>query len=153
MIKLKFWLLFFSMALNVFFIGVYTAERLGWSIGGEPGRPPAMPYEALDLSNEQRAAFEAERDRFHGQMIEIRQVIRSKQAELIHLLAMEKPDRAAINSKQQEILSLQDKLQRIVISHVLDVSAPLSRKQHDRFFALLKERTDQQMAGYPPGCY
>jgi hypothetical protein len=37
-----------------------------------------MPYEALDLSNEQCTAFEAEGDRFHGQLMEIRQTIRPK---------------------------------------------------------------------------
>jgi hypothetical protein len=57
-------------------------------------------YEPLELSNEQGAAFEAERDRFHGQLIKAHQIIQSKQTELIELLSMEKPDRTSISSKQ-----------------------------------------------------
>lgn len=160
MTKIKVWLIWLSIALNVFFAGTYMAERwlpldrlLPWSSGSGRNSLQAMPYHALDLTSEQRAVFEAQRDRFHGFLMESRQAIRSRQAELIHLLSAQKPERAAIASKQQEILDLQGKLQQMVISHLLEVSAPLNQKQRAAFFALLKERMAQQMPGYPPACY
>lgn len=154
MMRAKFWLICLSIALNVFFIGIYTAKRLlPLPSSGGTVRPPAMLYESLDLTSRQRAVFEAERDRFHSRMMATRQTIRSRQAELIHLLAMEKPDRAAIDAKQREILNLQGELQRRVIAHLLEVSAPLSQKQRDNFFALLKQRMALHGSSSPPGCY
>jgi len=121
--------------------------------GSERSRTPDMPYKALGLSGEQRSAFEAERDRFHGQLTKAHQTIRFKRTELIDLLSMEKPDRASITSKQQEILSLQDKLQNEVISHIVEVSTLLRREQREKFFTLLKKYMNQQVTEYPPGCY
>lgn len=151
--RLRLWLFWLSIALNVFFIGTYMAVRLPWSTEGKARPELVMPYETLGLSPQQRAVFEAERGRFHSQLTETQQAIHSKQAELIHLLSMGKPDRAAIYAKQQEILNLQGDLQRRVISHLLEVSAPLSQKQRDNFFALLKQRMARQRSGYPVGCY
>jgi Spy/CpxP family protein refolding chaperone len=151
--KIKFWLFCLSIALNVFFAGIYMSDRLSWLKPGKRSPLPAMPYEALGLSDGQRAVFEAERDRFHGRLRETGQTIRHRQAELIDLLAKEKPDRAAIMDKQQEILKLQDKLQSSVISHILDVSEPLDRGQRDQFFALLKQRVARHAQTTLPGCY
>ncbi|MBU2551318.1 MAG: periplasmic heavy metal sensor [Proteobacteria bacterium] len=153
MTRLKFWLFSLSIALNVFFVGVYMANRLPGSADGGAGSAHIMPYETLGLSAGQRAVFEAERDRFHGRMTQTRQAIRSSQDELIHLLSAGTPDRAAINARQQEILSLQGKLQQDVISHLLDVSAPLVQEQRAHFFALLRERMAQHAPLSPPICY
>ena len=144
MMRFRFWLLCFSIALNVFFVGVYLAARLPRPTRGGPVPAQVMPYKTLGLSARQRAVFETERDRFHGQMMQTRQAIRARQEELIHLLSAEKPDRAAIGVQQQEILRLQGRLQDSVISHLLDVSDPLSQMQRERFFALLKERMISQ---------
>jgi Spy/CpxP family protein refolding chaperone len=148
-----FWLLYLSIALNAFFVGAYMANWLSMQSGSERSRTPDMPYKALGLSGEQRSAFEAERDRFHSQLTKAHQTIQSKQTELIDLLSMEKPDRAFITSKQQEILSLQDKLQNEVISHIVDVGTLLRREQRDKFFFLLKKHMNQKMTEYPIGCY
>ncbi len=152
MMRLKFWLLCLSIALNIFLVGTYMADRLLWSTTSRTGPAPVMPYEALDLSKEQQLVFDAERDRFHGLMMETRQSIRSKQDELIQLLFVEKPDHTVIYSKQQEILALQDKVQHDVIAHILDIRAQLSREQRDRFSALLRERMAQQAPFNLPGC-
>jgi uncharacterized membrane protein len=152
MMRLKFWLLCLSIALNIFFVGTYMADRMPWSTTSRTGPAPVMPYESLDLSKEQQLVFDAERDRFHGQMMETRQSIRSKQDELIQLLFAEKPDHTVIYSKQQEILALQDKVQHDVIAHILDIRAPLSREQRDRFSALLRQRMAQQAPFNLPGC-
>ena len=152
MIRLKFWLLCISIALNVFFVGAYMADKLPWSTDSGATQAPAMPYEALDLSSQQRALFEAERNRFHSQLMEIRQSIYSKHEKLIRLLSVEKPDRAAISAQQEEILSLQGRLQNDVIAHLLDVSAPLSQIQRERFFSMLKERMTPQGTLSPYVC-
>lgn len=144
MIRLKFWLLCLSIALNVFFVGAYMAHRLPRWTGGGAGPASEMPYETLDLSARQRAVFEAERERFHSHLMQTRQAIRSKQDELIRLLSSHNPDRAAISVQQQEILSLQGRLQNNVIAHLLDVSASLSQVQRQQFFDLLRERMASQ---------
>jgi Spy/CpxP family protein refolding chaperone len=150
---LKTWLLGLSVALNLILIGALLSDRLPLATGDRPGHSTAMPYEALNLSDRQKALFEGERDRFHGRLMEIRQSIRSRQDELIRLLSVDKPDRPAIAAKQQEILGLQDGLQNSVIAHILEVSAPLNPEQRERFFGLLQERMVHQAALYPPGCY
>ena len=152
MIRFKFWLICLSIVLNVFFIGAYVAHRLSPSTGAAPGPASEMPYEALGLSARQRAAFEAERVRFHSQLLQTQEAIRSKQKELIRLLSIKNPDRAAISAQQQEILSLQDRLQNSVIAHLLEVSAPLDTMQRHHFFALLKERMTSPSSLNPPVC-
>lgn len=139
MTRLKLWLLCLSVGLNLFFAGAYLAPRLPWHKVIEEGSAPAMPYETLGLSDQQRAVFEAERGSFHSQLTQTRQAIHSKQDVLVHLLSVEKPDRAAISALQQEILSLQGRLQNNVISHLLKVGARLSQAQRERFYVLLKE--------------
>lgn len=153
MMRLKFWLLCLSIALNVFFIGAYMAQRLPLWSGGGAGPASEMPYETLGLSARQRAEFEAERDRFHSQLMQTRQAIRTKQEELIRLLSAQNPDRGAISAQQQEILSLQGRLQNNVIAHLLDVSAPLSQAQRQHFFGLLRERMTSHVPIGPPVCY
>ena len=148
--RLKVWLFWLSIALNVFFIGACLANRLPWSTERKAGPETVMPYEMLGLSAKQRAVLEAEGHRFHSRLIQTRQAIRSKQDELIRQLSVENPDRAAINVQQQEILNLQGRLQQDVIAHLLVVSARLSQEQRQHFFALLRERmTSQAPANLP----
>jgi Spy/CpxP family protein refolding chaperone len=147
------WVFYLSIALNAFFVGAYMANWFSVLPGSARSRMPDMPYKALGLSGQQRSAFEAERDHFHGQLAKAHQTMQSKQAELIVLLSMEKPDRASLISKQLEILSLQDKLQNEVISHIIDVSKLLRRDQREKFFTLLKKHMNRRVAEYAPGCY
>ena len=128
------------------------AHRLPPSTDGAPRPPSEMPYEVLGLSARQRALFEAERDRFHSQLLHTQQAIRSEQDGLIRLLSVQNPDRGAIGARQQEILNLQGRLQNNVIAHLLEVSAPLNEAQRQHFFALLRERVTSQGSLSPPGC-
>jgi Spy/CpxP family protein refolding chaperone len=151
--RLTFWLFCLSLAMNIFFVGIYMADRQRGSTDGGTGPAGVMPYEALGLSAGQRAVFETERNRFHNQLRKTRQTIQSKQAELIHLLSMQAPDRAAVDSTQQEILNLQNTLQHDVITHLLEVAAPLNSEQRERFFALLKKRMTRHTSASAPECY
>ncbi|MFH1221303.1 MAG: periplasmic heavy metal sensor [Candidatus Eisenbacteria bacterium] len=137
-------LFIFSVILNVGFIGTYAAYKLSPSFSkevprGELGKPVFLE---LDLSADQLARCEAERDNFHARLQELGQQIREKQVELIDLLAMSDTHQQAIEAKQREIQDLQTTVQGRVIVHFLQESAFLAPEQRARFFDLIKERIE-----------
>jgi len=149
----KSWWLGVSILANVVCLALLAAERLPSWRANHSGSSPVMPFEALDLSSEQRGVFEAEKGRFHAELSKSQQAIEAGQAEMIRLLAMPVPDRPAIMAQQQEILSLQGVLQSTVLAHLLTVSEPLTPEQRARFFGLLRQRLAQPPGKLPSGCY
>ncbi|MEW6219362.1 MAG: periplasmic heavy metal sensor [Thermodesulfobacteriota bacterium] len=132
------WLLSVSIILNLFLAGAYVVFRpLAVTDGGRQTAAP-LPYEQLDLAASQKAKLEAERDQFHAQLARIDQEIRSRQVELLGLLATDTPDQEAITAVQHGILTRQGEVQQGVIVHLLAMSAVLTPEQRTRFFTLLK---------------
>ena len=142
--NLKTLLVIFSVILNVGFIGTYAVYKLSPSSSkevqqGDLGKPVFLE---LDLSADQLARCEAERDNFHARLQESGQEIKEKQVELIDLLAMSDPHQQAIEAKQREIQDVQTTVQERVIVHFLRESALLNPEQRARFFDLIKERIE-----------
>lgn len=139
-----------SVALNVVVAATYVTYKLPLSAGvHQPSVPKGPLFLQLDLTPDQLARFKAERDRFHAQIQELGQQIRTKQIELIDLLGTVPPDRQSIEKKQEEIQRLQGTVQDRVIVHFLQASSFLTPEQRTRFFQLIKSRIEAGVQACP----
>jgi hypothetical protein len=92
----------FSIILNLVFIGTTAFYKL--SSYAATGRTPEVNcpflYQKLNLSREQLAKVEPVRDRFHERLSKVGGEIKTKQLELIGLLAAPELDRKAVDAVQ-----------------------------------------------------
>ena len=139
-----------SVALNAVFVVTYVTYRLPSLAGVQQGAPKGPLFLQLDLTPDQLTKFNAERDRFHTQLQALGQEVKTKQIELIDLLAAKPPDQLAVEKKQEEIQRLQGTVQERVIAHFLQASSFLSSEQRARFFQLIKGRIEASMQACPP---
>jgi Spy/CpxP family protein refolding chaperone len=141
----------FSILLNLVFVGTYAAYKLQIITGERKGGSYIKPlYLDLDLSEQQRTKFKAERDKFHPQLQTLEQEIKRKQIELIEILSTNDPDPQAFERKQKEIQELQASAQDRVILHLLQSSTLLDPEQRTRFFHLIRERIEVNAFSCPP---
>ena len=139
-----------SVALNAVFAGTYVTYKLPALAGVHQPVPTGPLFLQLDLTPEQLKRFNAERDRFHAQLQELGQAIKTRQIELIDLLGVTPTDEQAIERKQEEIQHLQGEVQDRVIVHFLQESSHLSSEQRTRFFQLVKTRIETSVQACPP---
>ncbi len=139
-----------SVALNAFFAATYVTYKLPSLAGVQQGAPKGPLFLQLDLTPDQLTKFNAERDRFHTQLQVLGQEVKTKQLELIDLLAAKPPDQLAIEKKQEEIQRIQGTVQDRVIIHFLQASSFLSPEQRTRFFQLIKGRIETSIQACPP---
>jgi len=134
----------FSVVLNIVFIGSYfyhSSDLL--PLADRQANHDHRLYEKLDLGRDQLGRFEPLRDTFHVFINEQGRKIKAKQLELVGLLVKEKPDRRAIDAKQEEIQVLQRQMQAKVIDHLLEESSIFTPEQRQKFFALIKGRIEK----------
>ncbi|NOZ84889.1 MAG: periplasmic heavy metal sensor [Deltaproteobacteria bacterium] len=149
--NLKILAITFSVALNIVFIGSYFYHGSGLlTLAGRQGEHDHPLYEDLGLGRDQLDRFKPIRDSFHAFVNEQGRKIKTKQLELVDLLAGVKPDRRAIDTKQEEILTLQRQMQARVIDHLLEESNLFTPGQRVKFFALIRERIEKS-SGPRPG--
>ena len=139
-----------SVALNVVFAATYATYKVPSLAGVQRAAPKGPLFLQLDLTPEQLARFEAERDKFHARLQELGQEIKTKQIELIELLGAAPPNQQEIENKQEEVQRLQGAVQDRVIVHFLEASARLAPEQRARFFQLIKARIESSVQGCPP---
>jgi Spy/CpxP family protein refolding chaperone len=132
----------FSVILNIAFVAGYVARIFS--------ERPTFAYEELELSNDQRTRFEAARNRFLPILNENTDKIIRRHIELMDLIAAEPVDRQAIDSKFQEIRSVQRSMANSVVEHLLEDKQILQPDQQEKFFAVLKSRIQKQGAPGPP---
>jgi len=141
--NLKTLAILFSVVLNIVFIGSYFYHESNLSpLAGHQADHDRPIYEELDLGRDQLGRIGLLRDRFHAFVNEQGRKIKAKRLELVGLLATEKPDRAAIGAKQEEIGILQRQMQAKVIGHLLEESTIFTPEQRQKFFALIKGRIE-----------
>ena len=139
-----------SVALNVVFAATYVTYKLPSLAGEQQGTPKDPLFLQLDLTPDQLKQFNAERERFHTQLQALGQEIKTKQLDLIDLLAAKPPDQLAIEKKQEEIQGIQGTVQDRVIVHFLQASSFLSSEQRTRFFQLIRGRIETSVQACPP---
>ncbi len=131
-----------SVALNVVFVVTYATYKVP-SLAVAPvqrAAPRGPLYRQLNLTPEQLTRFEAERDKFHARLQELREEIKRIQIELIDLLTATPPNQKEIEKKQEEIQRVQGAVQDLVIVHFLQEGSLLPPEQRSRFFELIKAR-------------
>jgi Spy/CpxP family protein refolding chaperone len=148
--NLKLVLFIASVALNAVFAATYVAYKLPSLAGVQQATSTGPLFLQLDLTPDQLTKFNAERDRFHAQLQVLGQEVKTKQLELIDLLAAKPPDQLAIEMKQVEIQHIQGTVQDGVIVHFLQASSFLSPEQRTRFFQLIKGRIETGLQACPP---
>jgi|Deesub1362B_J571_1020462.scaffolds.fasta_scaffold02161_3 Spy/CpxP family protein refolding chaperone len=94
----------------------------------------------LGLSESQSKEMESLRKSLEPQINKIKKELREKRAQLVNLLMESDPDQEKINISLKEIGSLQIKLQRIVIYHLLEQKKILSQEQQKKLFSIILER-------------
>ena len=142
--NLKILAITFSVALNIVFVGSYFYHGSGLFPTQNRHAKCSRPlYEELDLDRDQLDRFKPLRDSFHAFVDEQGRKIKARQLELADLLAREKPDRRAIDAKQEEIQALQQQLQARVIEHLLEESRIFTPEQRRRFFTLIRSRIEK----------
>lgn len=148
--NLKILTITFSVVLNIVFIGSFFYH--GTDLFRPSGRQAnhAHPlYEELGLGRDQLDRFGPLRDSFHAFVNEQGRKIKARQLELVDLLAREKPDRRAIDAKQEEIQVLQRQMQARVIDHLLEESGIFTSEQRQKFFALIRGRIEKSNGPRP----
>jgi Spy/CpxP family protein refolding chaperone len=139
-----------SVALNAFFAATYVTYKLPLLAEVQQGALKDPLYLQLDLTPDQLSQFSAERERFHAELQALGQEVKTKQLELIDLLAAKPPDQQAIENKQEEIQRIQMTVQDRVIVHFLQASSFLHPEQQTRFFQLIKGRIETSIQACPP---
>jgi Spy/CpxP family protein refolding chaperone len=149
--NLKAMVILFSIVLNVVFVGAFAFRQIPALIREEKAAQLMKPvFLGLDLSAEQLAGLNAEREAFIGELREMGLAVGKRQAELIDLLAALPPDQGAIDKKREEIRQLQTTTQDRVVAHFLRESSLLTPSQRARFFQIVKARIESSAQAYPP---
>jgi Spy/CpxP family protein refolding chaperone len=139
-----------SVALNAAFAATYLTYKLPSLAGVQQVAPKGPLFLQLELTPDQLTKFNAERDRFHTQLQTLGQEVKTRQLELIDLLAAKPPDQLAVEKKQEDIQRIQMTVQDRVIVHFLQASSFLNPEQQARFFQLIKGRIETSIQACPP---
>jgi len=94
-------------------------------------------YQTLGLTPVQQTRMEPMAALFHRKLGVLYSTIKIKKDLLVKFLSQKNIDQTQIDRLQKQIAAIQDDIQRIVISHLLDVKLILDENQQERFFALL----------------
>jgi len=135
--------LFLSLAINA---GVLAT--MGYHYYQKTSRTPSAPcpmspgdshlYQSLGLSNLQLAKMEPLAQKFHGRLGELAALMEEKKGLLMDLLQQE-GDPVRIEELRKEMATIQDEIQREVISHIIETKKILDAKQQQRFFDLMRQ--------------
>jgi Spy/CpxP family protein refolding chaperone len=111
---------------------------------GAQGRVPAGSmihshlFEALSLKPEQRNLFEQKALLFHEALDKKREEVDRLRNSLFELMGAEHPDSKAIEAAIAEINGVQEDMQKMVVSHMLEFKSMLDKDQQRKFFALIE---------------
>ena len=95
-------------------------------------------YQSLGLSETQLSKMEPLAEKFHRRLAELGAVMEGKKEVMVDLLA-KGGDPGGIENLRREMASIQDEIQREVISHIIETKKILDAKQQQRFFDLMKQ--------------
>lgn len=152
-----------SVALNIAFISVWAIHgiRGHWFDGGRCGRDsaesgPSCPlHRRLDVTDEQWRRIEPRIAEFRTRTQTICAEMNRLRTELIDLIASDDPDRQAIAAKQEEIRAGQQRMQELVVEHLLAEKEVLTAEQQKELFDLIRQRSTchgpGRMMGLPDG--
>ncbi|WP_457551503.1 Spy/CpxP family protein refolding chaperone [Desulfobacula sp.] len=94
-------------------------------------------YQILGLTPMQQIRMEPIAALFHQKLEAHYTTIKIKKNLLVNLLSQKNIDQSQIDQLRKHIAAIQDNIQRMVISHILDVKLILTENQQERFFVLM----------------
>jgi Spy/CpxP family protein refolding chaperone len=132
-----------SVALNVAFISVWVVlevrtHRVADATHNEEIWCPL--HRRLNVTDEQWQRIEPRIAEFFRQVRAICAEINRLQSELIDLIAADEPHRQDIAAKQEEIRTVQQRMQQLVIEQLLAEKELLSPEQEKELFEMLRRR-------------
>ena len=95
-------------------------------------------YQSLGLTDGQLERMEPLAQKFHHRMAEMKASMERKKDLLIDLL-QRGDDSERIGVLREEMASIQDAIQKEVISHIADIKQILNSKQQEQFFSLMRQ--------------
>lgn len=107
-------------------------------------------FEQLSLRADQVKIMRESATLFHEQVDRKRQEIAEKRKDLIRLLRADAPDTASIHAVLAQISRIQEELERMVTTHILQQKAVLDRQQQDKFLDLIQNTAMQKGSGTRP---
>jgi len=117
---------------------------------GDHPHGEVLPFQSLNLTQEQEKKFDPIRLKFHARVGEISGEIKREQLRLVDLLAQPEPDLNSVRETQMRIRDLQKRMQDAVIGHLIEESAIFTADQRARFFRILRERIEKAEQASPP---
>ena len=102
-------------------------------------------FDKLDLRPEQMSVFREKAFPFRTKIVQKRHEIFQKRSALLELMRAGKPDKQAIDEAIVDINRMQGDMQRMVISHMLEMKAMLNKDQQKRFFDLIEKTMGANM--------
>jgi Spy/CpxP family protein refolding chaperone len=107
-------------------------------------------FDALSLGADQIKVLRENATLFHEQVDRKRQEIAEKRKDLIRLLRADAPDTASIHAVLAQISQIQEELEQMVTSHILQQKAVLDRQQQEKFLDLIQNTAMQRDSGTGP---
>src|SRR4030042_4556419 len=132
-----------SLAINVAVLAT-TAYHYYLGASAKTSAPcPLSPgdshlYQSLGLSDAQLSKMEPLARKFHSHLAELGAIMEGKRESLVDLLAQD-GDPTSIKDLRREMASIQDEIQREVISHIMETRKILDAKHKHRFFDLMRQ--------------
>jgi len=134
-----------SVALNVAFIGVWAVHtaRAHWPAErpDDDGAVWCPLHRRLNVTDRQWQRIEPRLAAFRRDSQSRRREISRLRGEMIDLIAADEPDRQAIAAKQEEIRAGQQRMQKLVIEHLLAEKEVLTPEQGKELFEMLRRRS------------
>jgi Spy/CpxP family protein refolding chaperone len=94
-------------------------------------------YQSLGLSKVQLSKMEPLAQKFHARLAELGVLMEEKKETLTDLL-QKTSDPASIEALRKQMASIQDEIQKEVITHITEVKKILDPDQQQRFFDLMR---------------
>jgi Spy/CpxP family protein refolding chaperone len=116
----------------------YQQSRTWVSPFGKVMEKDKFLFEELSLKPEQLAAMKNKAMHFHGEIDKRRQEIEERRKELIALLRADNADQRAVDAVIRGISSNQERMQKMVVLHMLEIKASLEKDQQQKFFDLIE---------------
>jgi Spy/CpxP family protein refolding chaperone len=151
------YILLLSLVLNFSFLGAagYTYYRqnryppapfgYGAPGHGSVGVHPHL-FEALSLKPEQRKLFEQKAPLFHGALDKKREEVDRLRRSLFDLMRADSPDSKAIEATIAQINGVQEDMQKLVVTHMLEFRSMLDKDQQKKFFDLIQGAMTRRQA-------
>lgn len=137
-------LILLSVALNSAFISVWAvhAARMHWPIDTADDKGIWCPlHRRLDVTDEQWRRIEPRITEFRTRSQTICADLNRLRTEMIDLIGSDNPDRDAIAAKQVEIRAGQQRMQELVVEHLLAEKEMLTVEQQKELFDLIRQRS------------